>query len=36
LSWPAVGSVAPAAARVYDLGQQDFALVMVVHETLDL
>ena len=32
----AVGSVLPAAARVYDLGQEDFALVMVVDETLDL
>lgn len=36
LSLPAVGFLAPAAARVYDLGQEDFALVMVVHETLDL
>ncbi len=36
LSLPAVGSLAPAAARVYDFGQEDFALVMVVHETLDL
>jgi hypothetical protein len=33
---PAVGSLQPAAARVYDLGQEDFALVMVVDETLDL
>lgn len=36
LSLPAIGSLAPSAARVYDLGQEDFALVMVVHETLDL
>jgi hypothetical protein len=36
LSRPTVGSVAPAAARVYDFGQEDFSLVMVVHETLDL
>jgi len=36
LSLPVLGSVAPAAARVYDFGQEDFALVMVVHETLDL
>lgn len=36
LSLPAVGSLAPEAARIYDLGQDDFALVMVVHETLDL
>ncbi len=36
LSLPSVGSLAPSAARVYDLGQEDFALVMVVHETLDL
>lgn len=32
----AVSSLLPAAARVYDLGQEDFALVMVVDETLDL
>lgn len=36
LSLPALGSLVPAAARVYDFGQEDFALVMVVHETLDL
>lgn len=36
LSVSAIGSVAPAAARVYEIGGEDFALVMVVHETLDL
>ncbi len=36
VSLPAIGAVAPAAARVYELGEDDFALVMVVHETLDL
>lgn len=36
VSLPVIGSLAPEAARVYDLGQDDFALVMVVHETLDL
>lgn len=32
----AIGSVAPAAARVYEIGGEDVDLVMVVHETLDL
>ena len=36
LSLPTLGSLVPAAARVYDFGQEDFAFVMVVHETLDL
>ncbi|MFQ5526026.1 MAG: hypothetical protein ACE5GX_07155 [Thermoanaerobaculia bacterium] len=36
VSLPAIGSLAPAAARVYEIGEEDFALVMVVHETLDL
>ena len=36
LSLPTVAALTPAAARVYDFGQEDFALVMVVHETLDL
>lgn len=35
-SLPVIGSLAPAAARVYELGEEEFALVMVVHETLDL
>lgn len=36
LSVSAIGSVVPAAARVYEIGEEDFALVMVVHESLDL
>ena len=35
-SLPRLGGLQPAEARVYELGQKDFALVMVVHETLDL
>ena len=33
---PRIGELTPAEARVYELGQKEFALVMVVHETLDL
>lgn len=36
LSLPAIGSLAPETARIYELGEEEFALVMVVHETLDL
>ncbi|MBT8491428.1 MAG: zf-HC2 domain-containing protein [Deltaproteobacteria bacterium] len=35
-SAPAVASLVQGAARVYDLGQPDFTLVMVVDETLDI